>query len=249
MAERRALIAGSSGPTSVGVAIARELQRRGDAVFLTSSARRADAVRPLAAAEGWTWLELDSDDIGSMEAAVAAARPEVLVHALVGAPVEALARPLVELSRGDFEATLARCAWSLKELCRLALPTLAAGKGRVVALSSALAERAAPQYHAVGIGKATLEATIRYLAWELGPFGVQCNAVRFSLIPTEAAQGVVGSELARAVAARAAKKAPLGAPIDAAQIARTVAWLCAGDLDNLTGQIVTVDGGLSLAYG
>jgi enoyl-[acyl-carrier protein] reductase I len=149
-------------------------------------------------------VEFEATDEGSIEAAFARVgsefgRLDFLLHTLVHAPEGLLARPATSLTAREFHDAMETGVRSLLVACRYALPLLERSESpRVVALSSAGAAFAMPNYHAVGIAKAALEAAVRYLALELGPKRrVLCNTVSFFLIETDAAVRAVGAEAAR----------------------------------------------------
>lgn len=247
---RQALVVGVSGPDSVGLAIADALRDRGDAVTVTSSPRRAEGVAALAAERGLAHRVLDIDAPESVEAVFAGLGAlDVLVHTLVRVPSDALKRPFLEVERETFCEVLAGSAWSLVLLCRHAAPLLAAsGSPRVVTLTSSASSRPSPRYHVAGVGKAALEATVGYLALELGRDGVLVNAVSFSLVATEGARAVVGARACELTRAHVASRAFTRRATDASDVARAVGWLTSPDASNLTGQVITVDGGFAAAY-
>jgi enoyl-[acyl-carrier-protein] reductase (NADH) len=105
-----------------------------------------------------------------------------------------------------------------------------------------------PSYHAVGIAKAALEAATRYLAFELGPCGILCNVVSFSLVETDAALRAVGSEAAEATRRHLAKRSMTRASTTLADVGQAVAYFASPLLRNVTGETLTVDGGFSRAY-
>jgi enoyl-[acyl-carrier protein] reductase I len=118
----------------------------------------------------------------------------------------------------------------------------------VVTLLSGGADFAMPDYHAIGMAKAALAAAVRYLAAELGPAGVLCNAVNFSILESDAARRVIGEERTLQTRAHLSKRSMTRAPLEYADVARTVAFLCSPLCSNLTGEALTVDGGFSRSY-
>src|SRR5206468_1331618 len=119
---------------------------------------------------------------------------------------------------------------------------------RVVALSSGGAAFAMPSYHAVGMAKAALEAAVRYLALELGPRGVLCNVVNFSLIETDAAVRAIGVEAAGSTRRHIAKRSMTRQNASFDQVARAAAFLCSPLAANVTGEVLNVDGCFSRSY-
>jgi enoyl-[acyl-carrier protein] reductase I len=174
---------------------------------------------------------------------------DFVVHTLVHVPEGVLTRPVTAVTAAEFQTTMEVAVRSLLVACRFAKPLLERSTApRVVALSSGGAESAMPSYHAVGIAKAALSAAVRYLALELGPAGVLCNVVSFSLIETDAAVAAVGCEAAEATRRHLAKRSLTRANTTLADVGAAVAYFASPLLRNVTGETLTVDGGFSRAY-
>ena len=105
-----------------------------------------------------------------------------------------------------------------------------------------------PRYHVVGMAKAALESAVRYLALELGPRGILCNAVSFSLVETDAAVRAVGADAAQATRRHLAKRAMTATNTTLRDVGNTVAYFVSPLLANVTGELLTVDGGFSRSY-
>jgi enoyl-[acyl-carrier protein] reductase I len=254
LAGRRGVVLGVSGVNSIGYHVAQTLHELGAAVAVTCRPARLDRVAPLAAALGGEAYPVEIADESSLAAAfdrLAEAGPalDFVVHGLVDIPDGVLGRSLLELARGEFEHVMAVSVWSLIAACRYARPLLARSAApRVVALTSACSHRMTPHYHVAGIAKAALESTVLYLAMQLGRDGILVNAVGSSLIASDGAVRAIGEANAHATRAVQAKRSATGRPIDYGDIAASVSFLCSPLARNLTGEIVTVDGGFSRAY-
>jgi len=254
LAGRHGVVLGVSGESSIGFACARRLSELGATVAITSRPARREVTASLAAREQWLHLDAEADDDASIAAAftrLGAAWPRLdfLVHTWMHVEPASVAKPLVELTRAELDGAIGVGAFSLIAACRAALPLLSASTSpRVVALTSACSHRMTPSYHVAGIAKAALESTVAYLAYELGGRGVLCNAVSFSFVATDGATALVGEKAAAATRAIQAKRAPTHRAVEPAEIADAVAWLSSALARNLTGEILTVDGGYARTY-
>lgn len=255
LAGRRGLVLGMSGVNSVGYQCAAAFAALGAEVAVTYRPSRRDACAPLAEAAGCgLHFGVDADDDDTLAAAFQAierawGRLDFLVHTLVYVPEGLLARPLLEVTRHEFDTVVGIGAHSLVAACRHAAPLLErSASPRVVALTSASDQLMTPHYHAVGIAKAALVATVRYLGYELGPRGILCNAASFSILPTDGAGRAVGAENAVATHAALAKRAPTRKSLEFDHVAGAIAFLASALCENITGEVVTVDGGFSRLY-
>ena len=240
-----ALVDGVASPDSIGFAIAEALVAAGWEVQVTARPHRVDACRERAEQLGVVLHAVDArldSVVSSLD------RLDALVHTRVHAPADVLGQPLLEVSSEAFGAVVQGSAWSLVEAVRATAPLLhASAAGRVVTLTSPLSGRTSPAYHVAGIAKAALEASVRYLAFELGRAGTTVNGVSFPLIATTAARATVGPVADRSVA-HLAKRTPTGRATTAADVAATVLWLASPAAAQVTGQILTVDGGVGQLY-
>jgi enoyl-[acyl-carrier protein] reductase I len=255
LAGRRGVIVAVSSEESIGFHAAARLHALGASVAIAHRpARREAALRLAERAGAELTVPIEVDDDASIAAAFgeidrAWGRLDFLVHTVVHVPEGVLAAPLIELRREDFRAVLETAAYSLVALCGRAAPLFAKSlHPRVVAISSACGNRITPHYHVAGIAKAALESALMYLAAELGPKGVLCNAVSPSLLATDGAVRAVGAANAAATRAHLAKKAPTRRPVDYADVSDAVAFLCSTLCRNTTGEVISVDGGYAKNY-
>jgi enoyl-[acyl-carrier protein] reductase I len=254
LAGRRGVVLGVSSENSIGYQVVKGLRALGAEVAMTS--RRSDGDRTrLARSLGCDLaLAVDAHDETSFERAFsllgeAWGRIDFIVHTMAHVPDGVLTRPLLDLGRDDFHAVLDAGAHSLIVACKHAAPLLECSDApRVVALTSPSDLRMTPSYHAMGICKAALRSTVLYLAYELGPRGILCNAVGFSLLSTDGARRVVGDDAVLATARHVAKRAPTRKPLEGAHVTGAIAFLVSPLCQNLTGEVMTVDGGLSRTY-
>lgn len=252
---RVGLVAGFSGPDSLAFACARALADAGGRVAVTCRPGRRDQLGEAAADAGAELcLEMDPRDDDSMARAVGAAverlgQLDFLVHTLMEVPPGALDRPLTELERHELTTVIDTGVYSLIRLCHHALAGLGRSAApRVVTFSSGPSRRPSPSYHVAGICKAALESAVRYLAHELGPRGVLCNAVSPSLIPTAGARRAVGPEVADRTVAHLSRKAFTGRATQPDDVGRWVAWLCSAEATQVTGEVFSLDGGYGASY-
>ncbi|WP_395297527.1 SDR family oxidoreductase [Kitasatospora hibisci] len=240
---RTALIAG--GTRGVGLAVARELAGRGCHVYLNHARDDAAAKDALAALAGLpgraTVLKGDVTRPDTLPRLLRRVREErgrldVFVHSAASFHPMDAARPDAELFRQDVTTALAPLLLGVRPL----VEAMAGGAGRIVAVSSNGARRVVPRYLAAGVAKAALEAQIRYLAVELAPLGITVNAVAAAKL--DKGPGGADGGVLRVLAERT----PGGRLTTPADLARTVALLCADEASWIHGQVVTADGGLSL---
>lgn len=253
LAGKRGLVLGVSSRDSVGYRVAQALRAHGAEVAVSLRPRHAPLLTELTES-GYLALELDALDEPSIERAVASVaqrfeRIDFVVHALVHVPEGALARPVTELTARELSEAMDVGVRSLLAVVRYARPFLELSSSpRVVTLLSAGADFAMPNYHVVGIVKAALAAAVRYLAAELGPAKILCNAVNFSILETDAARRVIGAERTQQTRQHLAKRSMTQAPLDYADVANAVAFLSSPLCSNLTGEALVVDGGFSRSY-
>lgn len=164
---------------------------------------------------------------------------DLLVHnAALGA-----FKPVCQLRVNQWDLSLDVNAKALLVLTQAALPWMEKDGGSVIALSSLGAKRYIPNYGAIGVSKAALEALVRYLAVELAPKKIRVNAVSGGLVATEASQSFPQSELFKEEVVRRTPAGRIGRPED---LAKVVAFLASEEASWIYGQTVLADGGLSL---
>lgn len=253
---RRGLVVGVSGERSLGFACLRRLCAEGAEVAATfRDAPGREGLPALLARAGCAAAEpLDVRDSRQLEAVVAKVgerfgRLDFLVHTVVHVPAPALQGPLTAVDRALFSQVVLDAAHSLVALCAGARDLLAASEaGSVVALTSESSRLVTPRYHVAGIAKAALEATVRYLALELGESGVTCNAVSAPPLSTDGSDAAIGAAPMAKTEAHVAERAMVRPAATAEDVAQAVAFLASGRARGLTAQVITVDGGFSRLY-
>jgi enoyl-[acyl-carrier protein] reductase I len=247
-----ALVVGVANKRSLAWAIARALHAGGATLVLTyQNDRLRENVEELAVTltPAPALLPCDVADDGHIAALFeAVARDhgglDVLVHGAAFAPREALSAPFVRTSREAFRIAMDVSAYSLVALANGAAPLMAArGGGSILTLTYLGASRVFPNYNVMGVAKAALEASVRYLAADLGPQNVRVNAISAGPVKTLAAAGISGFSSILGVYR---DRAPLRRNIDAEEVADTAAFLLGPGGRGITGEVVMVDAGFSV---
>ncbi len=246
---KRALIFGVANDHSIAWGIAKALHEQGATVGFSSVESLIEKrVRPLATSIGSTFVEpcdVQSDEqIRGVLAKWGGAygRLDILVHALAFARREDLEGAFVDTSRDGFALALDVSAYSLVALVREARPFMDPGAS-VITLTYYGAEKVVDNYNVMGVAKAALEASVRYLAADLGPDGVRVNAISAGPVRTLAAAGIAGF---KKMYGSFAEVAPLRTNITPEDVGRTAVYL-AGDLSSaVTGEVIYVDGGFNI---
>jgi enoyl-[acyl-carrier protein] reductase I len=166
---------------------------------------------------------------------------DFLVHGAAFAPRAELDSSFVQTSREGFRTALDVSAYSLIALARAAAPLMSGrGAGSVLTLTYLGSERVFPNYNVMGVAKAALEASVRYLAADLGPQNIRVNAISAGPIKTLAASGISGfSNILQVYRDRA----PLRRNVELSEIADAAVFLLGPRSRAITGEILMVDGG------
>ncbi|MES2210271.1 MAG: enoyl-ACP reductase [Chloroflexota bacterium] len=246
---RKALIFGVANDHSIAWGIARALHDAGASVGFSSVESLIEKrVRPLAESIGSTFVEpcdVQSDDqIRAVMDKWRAVNGEIdiLVHALAFARREDLEGSFVDTSREGFALALDVSTYSLVALAREARPLLHPGS-TILTLSYYGAEKVVAHYNVMGVAKAALEASVRYLAADLGPQGIRVNAISAGPVRTLAAAGIAGF---KKLYGSFADVAPLRENITPEDVGRTALWLCSDLSSAVTGEVIYVDGGFNV---
>ncbi|HLO67895.1 MAG TPA: enoyl-ACP reductase [Holophaga sp.] len=167
---------------------------------------------------------------------------DFIVHAVAYAPRPALEGQFVATSREDFRVAHDVSAYSLTALCQCAQGLMGEG-GSVIAMSYLGSERVIPNYNVMGVAKAALEASVRYLAADLGPQGIRVNAVSAGPIKTLASSGISGIG---GMMRHHRNRAPLRKDTDQGEVADASVFLLSDMARGITGQVLYVDGGFNI---
>ena len=246
---RKALIFGVANDHSIAWGIARALHAEGALVGFSSIESLLDKrVRPLAQTLGADFVEpCDVQDDAQIAAVFERWQArhgslDILVHGLAFARREDLEGAFVDTSREGFATALDVSAYSLVALSRAALPLMTNG-GAVLTLSYYGAEKVVANYNVMGVAKAALEASVRYLAADLGPRGIRVNAISAGPVRTLAAAGIAGF---KGLYGSFRDVAPLRANITPEDVGRAAVYLCSDLAGAVTGEVHYVDGGFNV---
>jgi len=169
-------------------------------------------------------------------------RLDFLIHSIAFAPREALGGEYLNTSRDAFVTALEISAYSLAQLSRAAAPLMAEG-GSIVTMSYYGAEKVVAGYNVMGVAKAALEASTRYLAKDLGPRNIRINAISAGPIQTLSARGV--SDFS-SMLKHHAERAPLGRNVEPREVGNTAVFLCSSMASGITGEVIYVDCGYNI---
>ena len=246
---KTALIFGVANDHSIAWGIAEALHAEGAEVGFSSVESLVERrVRPLAASIGSTFVEACDVQSDEQIAHVFARWGEthesldILVHALAFARREDLEGTFVDTSRDGFALALDVSAYSLVALTHAARPYLGRGSS-VMTLSYLGAERVVDNYNVMGVAKAALEASVRYLAADLGPDGVRVNAISAGPVRTLAASGIAGF---KRIYSGFAEVVPLRANITPEDVGKSAVYLASDLSSAVTGETLYVDGGFNI---
>jgi len=169
-------------------------------------------------------------------------RLDFLIHSIAFAPREALEGEYLKTDREAFLTALEISAYSLTQLARAAAPLMTAG-GSIVTMSFHGAEKVYQGYNVMGVAKAALESSVRYLAADLGPRNIRVNAISAGPIQTLSARGVSGLA---AMLKHHSERAPLHRNVEPREVGNTALFLCSPLSSGITGETIYVDCGYNI---
>lgn len=247
MQGKTALVLGVANQRSIAWGITRALSAEGARVALTyQNERLREGVEQLAKTIDAPAFECD---VASDEAIASLMNQiqgrfgglDILVHSIAYAPREALEGRYADTSRDAFRTALDISCYSLVALARAAEPLMKAREGgSILTMTYYGSEKVMPGYNLMGVAKAALEASVRYLAYELGTSGIRVNAISAGPLNTLAARGISGFTEFRH---RHAERAPLRRSIEVDEVAKTAVFLLGPAGSGITGEVVYVDAG------
>ncbi|MFL6549920.1 MAG: enoyl-ACP reductase [Povalibacter sp.] len=249
LAGKRALIVGLATERSIAHGIATAMRREGAELAFSYQERFKDRVIGMATDFGSTiTFEMDVANDASIDAGFQTLKQQwdaldIVVHAVAFAPTEAIRGGFVEsTTREYFRIAHDISSYSLTALAKAAYPMMRNRQGSLLTLSYLGAVRSLPSYNVMGLAKASLEASVRFLAADLGPEGIRVNAISAGPIKTLAAAGIGGF---RSILKHVATTSPLRRNVTPEDVGNAAAFLCSDLAAGITGEVLYVDGGFS----
>jgi enoyl-[acyl-carrier protein] reductase I len=249
LAGKKALVFGVANDHSIAWGIAKALHDQGAKVGFSSMASLIKRrVRPLAASIGATFVEgadvRDDDEIKKVFEKWHARNGDldILVHAVAFAEREDLEGHFTDVSRAGFHTAFDISVYSLIAMAREARPFMKPGSS-IMTMTYYAAEKVVPNYNVMGVAKAALEATTRYLAADLGPTGIRVNAISAGPIRTLSAHGIAGF---KTMYGGFKEITPLRENISIEDVAGTAVFLASPLSRQTTGETIYVDGGFNI---
>lgn len=246
---KRGLILGVANDHSIAWGIAQALHREGAALGFNYVGEALERrVRPLAESVGAQLIEpCDATKDEEIEALMRRTREtfgqiDFLIHAIAFANRDELSGPYLKTSRAGFLHAMDVSVFSLTALVKAAEELLAPAAS-VLTLTYHGSQKVITNYNVMGLAKAALEASVRYLAADLGPRGVRVNAISAGPIRTLSASGIAGF---RAMHKSFAEQAPLRRNVTPEDVGNTALWLCSDLAAAVTGEILYVDAGFNI---
>ena len=245
---KKAVVFGIANDHSIAWHIAKKLNDNGVRIAVAYQERVEQLVQPL--------LKLLKDPIASRCDVVDDAllteffhkvekefgKVDFLIHSIAFAKKDHLKGKFYEVDRRGYQIAQEVSSYSLAELTKRAIP-LMSENGSVIAMSFDGSLRVYPNYNVMGVAKAALESSVRYIASDVGERGIRVNAISAGPIKTLAASGISDFQ---SMLDHAREKAPLKRNIDADDVANLAVFLCSDMSKNITGQVIYVDAGYSI---
>jgi enoyl-[acyl-carrier protein] reductase I len=246
---RIAVVFGLANKRSIAWAIAQKLHASGCKLIIGYQNDRVkqEAEGLLTELPGAEALQCDVSKDDEIESVFAGLKEQhgklhILVHSVAYAPPEELRNQFLQTTREGFRVAHDVSVYSLIALARAAAPLMTDG-GSIVTMTYYGSEKVVPHYNVMGVAKAALEATVRYLAADLGSKNIRVNAISAGPIKTLAARGIGGlSDILKAHAERA----PLHRNTEQTEVGGTAAFLASDLASGITGEVIYVDSGYNI---
>jgi len=249
MEGRTAVVFGVANKRSIAWAIAQHLQQAGARLVITYQNERLeqeakDLIAALPGAEAFMCDVSCDEPIDKLFAQLKAryGKLHTLVHSIAFAPADELKGEFLATTREGFRIAHDVSVYSLIALARAAAPLMEDG-GSILTLTYYGSTKVVPHYNVMGVAKAALEASVRYLAFDLGPRRIRVNAISAGPVKTLAARGISGfGDMLKSHAERA----PLKRNVDVNEVAETAVFLASDAGAGITGEVIYVDCGYNI---
>jgi enoyl-[acyl-carrier protein] reductase I len=247
---KNALVFGLANERSIAWGITQAFHREGANIGISYAGEMLERrVKPLAEKVGCQWVEecdVTSDEQITAVAGKAAAhfgKIDILVHSIAFAGREELSRPYYQTSREGFKNAMDISVFSFVALTNAFLPLLNPGASVMCLTYGSGATKVAPHYNVMGVAKAALESSTRYLAYDLGPQKIRVNAISAGPIRTLAAAGVDGF---RDMYKHFADAAPLRENVTIEDVGNMAVFLASDLSTKVTGEVIYIDSGFNI---
>ena len=244
---KTAIVLGVWNKWSIAYAIAQAFSREGAKLLLTYQNERAKPTveelgRDLGASGFFPCEVQQQSDIDQLAEALKAGghKLDIVVHSLAAAKGEELGKPFLETSRDGFQLALEVSAYSLVAVARAAAPAMTAG-GSITTLTYVGSTRVVQNYNVMGVAKASLEASVRYLANDLGPAKIRVNAISAGFVKTASSRAVKDSSAMLEVSVA---RSPLRRSTDPAEVGDAAVFLASELGRGVTANVLFVDSGM-----
>jgi len=246
---KKALIFGVANQKSIAYSIAKKLKEQGVELGFTYAGEQLQRrVEPIAEELGGTFcVKCDVTDDADIKNTFETVNDkfghiDILVHAVAYAPAEDLKGRFVDTSREGFKTAMEISVFSLVNLAKHAEPFMSEGS-TIITMTYYGSAKVVKNYNVMGVAKAALESSVRYLSNELGEKGIRVNAISAGPLKTLAASGISGF---KSILARIEEKSPLKRNITGDDVANTSLYLCSELSSGVTGEVIYVDSGYNI---
>ena len=245
---KKALVFGVASNLSIAYGIAKQLKAEGAEVALSYVAAHEKRVMSIAEELGSTFVEeCDLSDDNAIDALVNKyeakfGKIDIIVHSVAFATREALSGRFLEVTRDDFLLSMNVSVYTLIAVVKK-FERIMSEDASVITLTYYGSEKVVPNYNVMGVAKAALEATVRYLAVDLGKDGRRINAISAGPIRTLSAAGIAGF---KSMLNNNEPRIPLGRNVDIDDCGTMAAFLLSSKAKNVTGSVIYVDGGFNI---
>ena len=249
---KTAVVFGLANKRSIAYSIAQKLAEAGATLVLSYQSERLKTesealLNDLGQTGSGKAFQCDvtrDEEIDQLFREIGAAFPkiDILVHSVAFAPADAIKNDFLLTTREDFRIAHDVSVYSLIAVARAAAPLMTEG-GSILTLTYYGSDKVFPNYNVMGVAKAALEASVRYLAASLGPKGIRVNAISAGPIKTLAARGIGDfTQILNAVTERA----PLHRNVEQVEVGNTALFLCSPLASGITGEVTFVDCGFNI---